>query len=260
MLDATFIDGARGRLFCVLRMPTSPPRHAVMIVPAFGDEMNKTRRMITETAKRLNGAQIAVLIPDLFGTGDSEGAFVDADWDGWIEDLAAVRNWATERRLDLKGLIAIRTGALLAAQFARKPPRGAIRETVFWQPVLSGRTFARQMLRLRTMASAVNSGVRESVDELTARIASGEIVSVGGYELTKRLFEPLMLAELTACEGLGSLHAIEVTRVDEKCGEYAEQLGDAHLAGVRYLGEPYWSSAETVCDLNVVAATAELLR
>ena len=261
VLDAAFIEGSRGKLFCALRLPKGEPRHAVMVVPAFGDEMNKTRRMITETAKRLNESQVAVLTPDLFGTGDSEGKFADAAWSGWIEDLVAVRAWAARRNLNLKGLIGIRTGALLAAEFVRMHEDGGVQTTVFWQPVLSGRHFVRQILRVRTMANAVNSGARESIDDLIAAVESGEKVLAGGYELGKSIIEPLLSADLTqlASKGLGSLHAIEVTRVEEKCGVYSEQFGDVSLRGVRCLGEPYWASTETVCDMNVVSGTVELL-
>jgi exosortase A-associated hydrolase 2 len=257
-----FIEGSRGKLFCTLRLPNGEPSHAVMVVPAFGDEMNKTRRMITETAKRLNESQVAVLIPDLFGTGDSEGNFADADWNGWIEDLGAVRAWAAHRNLNLNGLIGIRTGALMSAEFVRTHEDAGIRKTIFWQPVLSGRQFVRQFLRVRTMANAVNSGARESIDDLIATIESGEKVLAGGYELGKAIVEPLLSADMTrlACKGLGSLHAIEVTRVEEKCGDYSEQLGEISLTGVRCLGEPYWASTETVCDMNVVSGTVELLR
>jgi hypothetical protein len=111
------------------------------------------------------------------------------------------------------------------------------------------------------VASAVNSGSRETVDELIRRIGSGETVLAGGYELTNALVTPLMSADLAqlVSKSLGSIHAIEVTRVEEKCGNYSQRLGELCLSGVRHPGEPYWSSTETVCDMSVVSGSAELL-
>ena len=112
------------------------------------------------------------------------------------------------------------------------------------------------------MANAINSGIRETVDELVARIAAGEIVLVGGYRLTAATVGRLMELELDrlACGRLGSLFAIEVTRSEDGHGDFAEPIGDSSLSGIRYLGEPYWSSTEIVCDPSVVARTVELFR
>jgi hypothetical protein len=48
-------------------------------VPPFAEEMNKSRRMIAEVGRRLEGSGVGMLLVDLFGTGDSEGEFAQAD-------------------------------------------------------------------------------------------------------------------------------------------------------------------------------------
>ena len=262
MLKGEFIGGARGRLFCVIRFPIGRPRYAVMIVPAFGDEMNKTRRMITELARRLNELGIAVLIPDVYGTGDSDGSFSDASWDGWLEDLATIRDWGEDEGLAVRGVVAVRTGALLAAQLFQSASGAALDTTVFWQPVRSGKAFVRQLLRVRTVANAVNAGARETVDELTSRLSNGETILVGGYPLAAPVVSPLAALELDQldCTSLGSLHVVEITRVAENCGRFAEKIGRLSAKVFRYSGEPYWNSTETLCDLNVVARTVASLQ
>jgi exosortase A-associated hydrolase 2 len=260
LLKAVFIGGHSGRLFCTLRLPPDKPRYVVMVVPAFGDEMNKSRRMLTVLSQRLNQFGIAVLVPDLFGTGDSEGAFVDANWDSWRADLVAVRDWAIGEQLQVRGLVAVRTGALLAAQFAQSLASGELDTTVLWQPVRSGTSFVKQLLRIRTLASAVNAGTRETVESLISSISSGEPVLVGGYALTAATVQPLMALNLDQldCARLGALHVIEVIRTEDRCGDFAEQLGSAAVRGFRCMGEPYWSATETVCDTTVVARTADV--
>ncbi len=260
MLKGVFIQGRQGRLFCTIRLPAERPRYAVMVVPAFGDEMNKTRRMLSVLAQRLNKSSIAVLIPDLFGTGDSEGSFLDADWRAWIDDLLTVQTWAKREHLEIRGLVAVRTGALMASEMSRSLAEDELRTTVFWQPVRSGATFVKQLLRVRTVAGAVGSGPREAVTDLIAQISAGETVLVGGYPLTRATVLPLMSLNLGQIDGtrLGTLHCVEVTRSQEGCGEFLDELGPSSMKGMRYMGEPYWSSTETVCDLNVVTRTSEL--
>jgi exosortase A-associated hydrolase 2 len=232
-----------------------------MVVPPFGDEMNKSRRMLTEMAKGLNSRGVAVVIPDLHGTGDSEGSFGDASWQTWISDVGSACDWAEAEGLPVRGLLAVRTGALLAAQHVRAYPRAQIAATVLWQPVASGRTFVKQLLRIRAMAGAVDGRTRETVEDLRARIANGETIVVAGFALTASTIEPLNSADLAqlAGDGLGMLHSIEVTRLQEKCGQYSENIGSRSVRVVRFLGEPYWNATEIVCDMNVVSHTVETM-
>ena len=262
MLTGEFIDSEKGRLFCAVRRPEGPVRAAVMVVPAFGDEMNKTRRMLTETGKRLNEADVALVVPDLFGTGDSGGAFVDASWERWIGDLSSVAAWASASELPIRGLIAVRSGALLAAAYAKAFTGRSVATTVFWQPVVSGRAFVRQMLRMRSVAAAVGAGKRESIEDLLARIESGEALLVGGYRLTRAILRPLIDADLATllCGQLGVVSSLEVTRAEDKCGAFVDEVGSYRIEGVRFFGEPYWASTETVCDEHVVDRTVEVLR
>jgi hypothetical protein len=52
-LEPGFIDGAQGRLFVLLRAPARAAAPAVLVAPPFGDEMNKSRRMVTDLAQVL---------------------------------------------------------------------------------------------------------------------------------------------------------------------------------------------------------------
>ena len=63
--------------------------------------MNKCRRMIAEVGRRLEGSGVGMLVVDLFGTGDSEGEFAQADWQRWKADLAGAVQWAAAEGVDL---------------------------------------------------------------------------------------------------------------------------------------------------------------
>ena len=122
-IAAEFVETPVGRMFCSIRHPENVSKYpAILVAPAFGDEMNKCRKMLTEVGKALNATGIGLLNPDLIGTGDSEGEFADAEWTSWIEGLSCVCDWAQRRDIEIRGVIGVRTGALLAAQFTQLNP------------------------------------------------------------------------------------------------------------------------------------------
>jgi len=208
----------------------------------------------------LNQKGIAVLIPDLYGTGDSEGNFEQSSWDCWLEDLKCTVDWPPFQHLSLAGMLAVRSGALLAAEFALVNNTN-IAASVFWQPVSRGALLVKQLLRIRSMAMAVNAGRRESVSELLERILAAETIYAGGYPLTKEVVEPLnsrLLDDLVS-ENLGSTYSLELVRDENRQGRFIERIGKRELTIHRFLGEPYWTATETICNRQIVEETARVL-
>ena len=122
MIEAFFLPGSQGAIFAIYHPPASGviERGGVLYAPPFAEEMNKARRMAALQARRLAAAGFGVLIPDLYGCGDSGGDFAEARWDIWRDDLSRCRDWLRGRghhRLVLWGL---RLGALLAAELHRR--------------------------------------------------------------------------------------------------------------------------------------------
>jgi len=178
-----FLPGSRGALAVVLWEP--PPGTdtvaAVLHVPAFGDEMNKSRRMVALQARALASHGIAVAALDPSGTGDSEGEFADAAWEAWCEDVRVAWAWleaAGPRRV----LWGLRLGALLCADAAARATL-APAAVVLWQPVLSGRGFFRQLLRLPAAQRLAGAQGRDQPSH------AGQPLEVGGYPLNPALVE-----------------------------------------------------------------------
>ena len=192
-LEAAFIDGTRGRLLVVRRGPASAAS-TVLIVPPFAEEMNKTRRTITEVARALAEHGTASVCVDLFGTGDSDGEFKQASWEGWIDDLATVDEW-TRRAHDspITGVLATRLGCALAAHYAARRPQPLDR-WVFWQPVLDGARYMDQFLRLKLAAGMLGDGPKRTVADLRREIERSGTLEIAGYELSAGL--------LTAIDGV----------------------------------------------------------
>lgn len=146
--------------------------------------MNKSRRMLAMQARRLAALGFGVLQLDLEGCGDSDGELRDVRWAGWKSDLAAGANWLSERMNAPLYLLGLRMGALLALDFARD--RGGIAGIVLWQPLASGEAFITQLLRLK-LAGSMAGDAAPSTAALRAALASGEMLEIGGYEITGSL-------------------------------------------------------------------------
>ena len=120
------------------------PRGALLYLPPFAEEANRSRRMAVLQARRLAARGWPVLLLDPFGTGDSAGAFHEARWELWLADAAQAAAWLATRwpggSVTLWGL---RLGALLAAALAARIRRrtwasgrsiSATKPAAIWEP------------------------------------------------------------------------------------------------------------------------------
>lgn len=266
-MRAQFLDAPAGRTFVVLRQPRQPGGAAVLVVPPFAEEMNKSRRMIAEVGQRLEGSGIGMLLVDLFGTGDSEGEFAQADWQRWKADLAAAVQWAAAEGAPIRGMLAIRLGCILGSE-ALAGIGHTVRRTVMWQPVVSGRRLLEQFLRLRVAASMMGGDSKETVAALRSRLKAGELLEVAGYEISGALADQLDAAELQTFlrSHLGEVHWMEAVRSADTALPVpsGKAIDAARATGLEVtphcvMGEPFWSSTEIVCLDAMVARTADVL-
>lgn len=261
-LAPAFIGPEGERLFVLVRRPAGIARGCVMIVPAFAEEMNKSRRMLALTAHALAQQGIASAMPDLFGTGDSDGSFADASWQHWKADVIRVRNWCAEHGLPVTGMLANRLGCALGVD-AMRECAAALQATVFWQPVLDGTRTIDQFLRLRVAATLMSADARESVKDLRARLQSGATVEVAGYPLGGALAASIDAVKLDLRGfAAGRLHWLEVVRSADAglAAPSSRALDEWRSAGndgvgAALVGEPYWTSTEIVTLPELVQRT-----
>lgn len=239
----------------------------MLFVPPFAEEMNKCRRQVAETSQRLIDAGHAVLVPDLFGTGDSGGDFAEATWERWRGDIVSTIAWAAAQGLPVEAVVATRLGCALAAEALRQADY-AVRRTVFWQPVGSGRQFMTQFLRLRVAASMMASGETETVEDLRARLDRDEALEVAGYPLTRELCYAIERVELASVldAHLGRLAIFEAGRSGNDAlsvpgRRLLESAADSGIeaSGFRIVAEPFWSSTEIVVSPELAVQTVEFL-
>ena len=198
-----FLAGTRGPLATVV---WEPPEHvqsrfAVLYVPPFGDEMNKSRRMAALQARSFAATGAVVALLDPFGTGDSGGDHGEATWVQWQDDVLRAWEWLGTHCDQPRVIWGARLGALLAVELvstARLSPAA----TVLWQPVPSGRAFFTQLLRLATVQQLAAIGAGGNA--VRATLATGSAVEVGGYELNPALVAGAEAIDLAGVQALPS--------------------------------------------------------
>lgn len=220
-------------LFVVIHLPVAGgwPDHWVVHCPAFAEEMNKSRKMVMEQAREFSDQGVGVLIPDLWGTGDSPGEFADADWVLWTRNITQILCWLKQQGACSVTLWGLRLGCLLAHDVQKQwhDDWPQLSQLLYWQPILNGQQALTQFLRLRLAsglldapasasspgsAGAAGETVRhptagmqecdialaappvsrvkpETVKDLRQRFAAGEYLEVAGYVLSPALVEQL---------------------------------------------------------------------
>ena len=148
--EVFFVPAHGGQRLYIHHAPAGSPRGLVLHLPAFAEEMNKSRRMVAQTSRALAAVGFAVLQVDLFGCGDSAGDLGDASWADWTEDIGSAAAWLrTRHNSDAPvplWLWAHRAGALLAGDALTQLAGPA--NLLLWQPLLQGRSVVQQMLQI----------------------------------------------------------------------------------------------------------------
>jgi exosortase A-associated hydrolase 2 len=263
-LEPAFVAGSAGRLFTILYHPSGAPRGTLLVVPPFAEEMNRVRRSVALIGRALGAAGLATVVPDLYGTGDSEGDFADARWGTWVSDLAAVTEDAKAKACPITHVLAIRTGALLAFDALRRGVM-APRRWILWQPAIDGRRALDQFLRLRVAAEMANApAARTSVEQLRGVLSGGTSLEVAGYEVHPALAASMDEARLEAVGSGAALTWLEVS-ASPNVSVPAEKTASAFRAAgwqveARTIpGAPVWSTPETTVNDALNEATVKAI-
>lgn len=267
--SAFFLDadgGRSGHRFCLLHRPAGSVRAAVVHVHAFAEEMNKSRRMVAESARMLAADGAAVLQIDLLGCGDSSGDLADASWDDWIADVRQAARWMNTEFDAPLWLWGQRAGALLAAA-AGSGLAGA--NHLLWQPALTGKPVLQQFLRLKAASEMQGGGAKGTTDALRQELAAGRAVDVAGYLLPAAVAQGMEAAVLQpppVAEGarlvwleLSARQPPEMLPTSAAAVEKWREAGYAvHAEVVR--GPAFWQTTEIETVPELLQATRRALR
>ncbi len=207
--EAFFLPVAKGQRHCLHHVPRGGAKAALLYLHPFAEEMNKARRMAALQARMLAENGCAVLQLDLHGCGDSSGDFGDATWASWLADAGIAIDWLREQHDAPLWLWGLRSGCLLAAEAARDLDVPV--NFLFWQPVISGKQYLQQFLRLKVAGAMLSGDGKGVMDALKAELAAGQSVEVAGYALSAGMAAGLENAELSPPARPGRLHWLEVS-------------------------------------------------
>ena len=266
--EAFFLPLDRGARSCILHSSggSAVGPGAILYVHPFAEEMNKSRRMAAQQARALSDAGWTVLQIDLFGCGDSDGDFADADWSVWLSDITEAADWLHRRSGVVPALWGLRSGCLLVSQVARQMPVAP--DLLLWQPVLSGRQFLQQFLRLKLAGRLFekDSADRTDTEGLREQFRRGEPVEVAGYSIAPALALGLDAAELQPPPGsarVAWLHVVDAAgaglspAVQGRVGAW--QREGVNVAARAVAGPAFWQTQEiTECPALVEATMTAL--
>jgi len=269
-----FLDVGPRRLFVIRYDPpdVAQPRGAVAVMAPFGEEMNRSRRMMTLQAEALARCGQTVFVFDYSGTGDSSGEFADARLAHWIADSQALFASIARTIPGPLAVLCIRLAAPLACALLRGRELPLSR-LIFWQPVVSGQIFLTQFLRIRLAADLEAGAGRETTKDLRDRIAAGETLEIAGYEVPAELasaIDTLTLADRAPPSSL-PVNWFEIVAPDRFAAGPDAVLAPASRpvvaawrdAGVQLTtacvpGEPFWATQEIAIAPALIAATTRL--
>jgi pimeloyl-ACP methyl ester carboxylesterase len=134
-----FFGSKQRRLFGVYEEAThNADAGAALLCGSWGIEYTNAHRAMRVLSKRLCATGFDTLRFDYFGSGDSSGDTIDAELDGWKDDIST----ALQELKEISGkprivIVGMRLGATLAAELAAQPSV-EIDGIVLWDPILSG--------------------------------------------------------------------------------------------------------------------------
>jgi len=234
------------------------PSRAVVLLPPFGEEMNKSRRTVAIAARGFAAHGFAVHAFDPAGAGDSEGEFGDATWARWTSDANFAIARAAERFSAPPTVWAIRSGALLLP--ALDP---VFDDLLLWHPVTSGDVFLTQLLRLRVAADAFAGVTGTTTKHLRAQLLAGETLEIAGYALNPDLVLPMAAVSLHTWISLprtttwietGLDPAATPSPASQKVAEAWVSRG-ASVALTYVFGEQFWLTQEIAENVAIAKAS-----
>lgn len=266
MIAARFEQFDEHRTVVVRWVASSETRAHVLVVPAFGDEMNQTRRMVRLTAEALAVRGIETTVFDLFGTGDSSAPFGEASVERWLDDLEAMLARIRSTSDAPIVLFGCRLGVALAVEMTHRSPNVAV--ALFgWAPVFLGRMQLSALMRTAKIAQRLRPGAE--LPDARAEWAEKRTAFLGGYPISPILAEQLERLDASAAPRVRSAALIDVRptaaegvpspsqALQSRVDAWRMQGIDVEVFAVE--GAPFWNVPDLVDLPSLVEVTADAI-
>ena len=183
---------------------SSRPR--VLILGPLLNEMNQTRALLVDLARRLAARGVASALPDLPGTGESLTPLRELGWDDWRRSAAAAADALSAEQGSPPHIVSLRGGSLL--------DDACVAASRWRFAAVSGAALLRPLERVQRLAG---DGQR-----------TGDLVELGGFAMGPELVAALRAAEPAQVEG--QLRSLAHDRPGLPLWRRAEPGADPELA------------------------------
>ena len=223
---------------------------AVVILPPFAEEMNKSRHLLSALMRQLAAKGHSCFMLDNYGTGDSDGDLDTATTAIWRADLLQLLTLLQQQGFTQVSFIAVRFGVLQLFDLLNQHPLPLTPvKLIFWQPLFSVEKFWQQFVRIK-VAEAMAAGTKISQKELEQQLSQGEIIEIAGYPISPAFYHSLrqMRTALPTSLSQFELSWFETSQLDNIALPVQQQLQQLQQAVavnfVQLNAEPYWQTSE----------------
>ena len=264
-LSTGFIQLQQRQLFLRAVQNSTDNGHAILVIPPFAEEMNKSRHLVNAAMRQLATAGYSCFMLDNYGTGDSAGDLDQASIDIWRDDLCQLLLLLQQQGYQSVSFIAVRFGVIqlfdLLNKYSSPLP---VQQLVLWQPVFDVGKFWQQFVRLK-VAEAMAAGNKTSQKELEQQLNNGENIEIAGYPISPAFYHSLLNINSNFPAQLNNvnLHWLETSQLDtialpvQKIREQLQQ--HCQLNYTQLKAEPYWQTAELASAEQLIALTLQHL-
>ena len=252
-------------LFLTANKSAASTGQAVVILPPFAEEMNKTRHLLSQVMRQLAAAGLSSFMLDNYGTGDSEGDLDTASSAIWRADLLQLLSMLRDEGFSHVSFIAVRFGSLQLfdllnhTELPLQP-----QQIVLWQPMFDLAKFWQQFVRIK-VAEAMAKGEKLSQKEVEQQLENGETLEIAGYPISPAFYHSLLQMQCQLPQALPqfTLSWLETSQLDSTAlpvQKMLEQLGTQQSVNyVQLKAEPYWQTAELASADALIALSVKQL-
>ena len=230
------------------------PGSALIILPPFADEMNKSRHIISQFMRQATQQGFSCYLMDHFGTGDSEGDLDQADMNLWRADLNLLLAQLAAAGHQQVSFLAIRFGALQLFDLLNNGPLPlALNKVLLWQPYFEVKKFWQQFFRVK-IAEQMALGEKLTQQQLEQQLTEGNIIDIAGYPIAPVFYHSVLqgLYDLPAVltNNKTPLHWLEISQLPAPGVAVQKQLNQLQQkCPVKFQlvnTAPFWNTSELV--------------
>jgi exosortase A-associated hydrolase 2 len=211
-LEGHFLPCEQGNIF-ITQFSVMLGDTAILCLPPLFEELNLSRAVIAKQAQRFSAHNLPCFVMDYFGTGDSEGELEQANIDIWLQNIVTTSKWLEQRGVKNIIIWGVRFGSLLVLAYQQLiVGQLPITYQLHWKPILNGRQYLAQFLRIKQTKDMLQSqhisfsGENSSKENWRERILLGETIEVAGYKVSTDLF--VQVEQLSVNQKLQTLSPI----------------------------------------------------